>query len=488
MGHSNGVDKDKRSRQKMNICKQLVGMLLYMIVGDDSYLNQRNWERRIDLVKKAIEQLKDPELVLKQLKLLMQPIILEQENSGLDVRKAESALEEIQSFLLQSKNIVLPPDSIPLNNGVLKIEAEALQVKEESQSFGECLKQMLATLEQKHQSMSKAKVYVIVGKMLQNLANSCSKVAADEILNQDCANQVQECHGVSPATIGIEGEQLRLDFPQTPNFIPIDEEMIVREKQVKEVTLIIGLVAGRLAELKLGMKKTNQEMGDNFELDSTNGGLSDGPFLAKMWDLPVLEDWDYSLHMDNTIFGNVVVEDSIGCELIFQCPSCNVVKATSNLDECGTSNTLANEVNVKLSPPDEIRIVKSYKVFYRNADALNEIFQQHPDIDEKFRVAHPDSQSFYMNLLAEVYQKIMIINKQEMLELNDITSMELMVQDMELIGLQLTWLKKMLEEVHERSENQAERKRLLEVISSRRAEAEEAEQKLARLEKKPRFW
>ncbi|KAK8584496.1 hypothetical protein V6N13_109886 [Hibiscus sabdariffa] len=74
-----------------------------------------------------------------------------------------------------------------------------------------------------------------------------------------------------------------------------------------------------------------------------------------------------------------------------------------------------------------------------------------------------------------------------MVELEDITNMESMVRDMELNGLQLSWLQKMLSDVRER-------KNLVELIAFRRAkaqkakqEAQEAEQQLAELKKKRRF-
>ena len=95
-----------------------------------------------------------------------------------------------------------------------------------------------------------------------------------------------------------------------------------------------------------------------------------------------------------------------------------------------------------------------------------------------------------MNSLAEVYRKI-IKSNQEILELKDIKSMELMVGDMEHTGLQLTWLNEMLKELRETLEleqkQEQEKRKLQEEISMYNAKKKEAERKLAKLEKKPRL-
>ena len=95
-----------------------------------------------------------------------------------------------------------------------------------------------------------------------------------------------------------------------------------------------------------------------------------------------------------------------------------------------------------------------------------------------------------MNSLAEVYRKI-IKSNQEILELKDIKSMELMVGDMEHTGLQLTWLNEMLKELRETLEleqkQEQEKRKLQEEISMYNAKKKETERKLAKLEKKPRL-
>ncbi|MFQ6627111.1 hypothetical protein Gotur_005904, partial [Gossypium turneri] len=70
---------------------------------------------------------------------------------------------------------------------------------------------------------------------------------------------------------------------------------------------------------------------------------------------------------------------------------------------------------------DDTCIIHSYKVFKRNGDVLNEIFENYPNVADNFRITHPDSQSYFMNSLAELYQKIK--SEEEMLQQNDITIM-----------------------------------------------------------------
>ncbi|XVE67998.1 hypothetical protein DITRI_Ditri09bG0033100 [Diplodiscus trichospermus] len=423
MRDSNGLSKDQLTRSRVN----------------------RNWERKIKLVKKATDQLEDPLFLLNQLKSLMQ----QNESFGLDILKAEPALKELQSFFLLSKHVVPNQDCA---NEIEEFPPKGLlitalkEAKEQSQSFQEELKQITAIMEQKQQSLDEAKVYNLVASFFQKVVKSCSDRAISGILNQDKANQIQGYRGVE-----IKGEQLRISFPQIPDSIHInqkgknaeihDEEMIVLEPQGNEVIITLLSVAGRLAELKLSRKMTDQGMRD----------------------LPPSNSWDIESIYKLLLGEDVTVKDA-------------------NLDE-GTSNAAANEADVKLST-DETRIVQGYKVFNRNADVLNEIFQEYSNIAENFRVAHSDSQSFYMNSLAEVYKKIMK-SKREIVEPDDIKNMKKMVGDMEHVGLQVTWLKEMLE-IQER------KRELQEKIESFEAKKTEAKQELVQLdmlEKKKRpFW
>ncbi|XWS38603.1 hypothetical protein CRYUN_Cryun19dG0145200 [Craigia yunnanensis] len=139
MEDSDGLNKDQRSRKKSNECKEQVGELVYMVLGDTSY-TKVNWGKRIDLVRKVMEQLKDPQYVLK----LLRSMVIEENNSSvLDVEKTESALQELLSFVQLSKNIILNQDYANEIEG-LQMTAKTLQeAKESTQFIGEELKQAI---------------------------------------------------------------------------------------------------------------------------------------------------------------------------------------------------------------------------------------------------------------------------------------------------------------------------------------------------------
>ncbi|XVF52582.1 hypothetical protein PTKIN_Ptkin05aG0029900 [Pterospermum kingtungense] len=128
---------------------------------------------------------------------------------------------------------------------------------------------------------------------------------------------------------------------------------------------------------------------------------------------------------------------------------------------------------------------QSYKVHPDNAELLKEIFQKHPEIDKNFQVAHPDFQSNFMDSLVEIYRKIKEC-KLEMLEMKDIESMYLKIQDMEKNSLQVRWLKERLEKAWNRLEREKKRRKIQERIKKdEEALAErikKAEEELAELD------
>ncbi|KAK8614056.1 hypothetical protein V6N13_122432 [Hibiscus sabdariffa] len=219
------------SRGKQKACKERVGELVSMIHGtDESYLKV-NWNKRTELVTKAMEKLKDPHFVLEMFESLLQPII-----SGHDVRKAETALQELQSILKQSNNTVLNQDGgneIHNSNPSHFTQIEDIQnphewmlmTKEESHSINEELNQIMAILEKKGQLMKNVNVCLIIAKMLQKVVCSCSTIAHC-ILDQNIGNQVQGCHGDGSVTYDRNKGQLRLIFPPTP---VLDQEEKMRE-------------------------------------------------------------------------------------------------------------------------------------------------------------------------------------------------------------------------------------------------------------------
>ncbi|KAK8584492.1 hypothetical protein V6N13_109882 [Hibiscus sabdariffa] len=395
------------SRGKAKTCKELVAEL-------------KTWDKRIELVTEVMEKLKDPQFVLERLVLLLQPIIGELMSSGHDVGQAESALQELRSFLMQANEIHNSnsnsnpnPNPNPNPNQLTQIEAWALRTKEESHSITEELNQIIAFLE----SSQNVSVYLLVAHMLEKVVRSCSNMAALGILSQDVHNQVQGYHGDGTVTYSRNVGQLTLIFPPPP---------VHEQEVIKEMTLTIRSVAGRLAELKLAnpefIRTTEAEsMLPNPEMVRTTEAESKPPSPGILDNLPQ-EDFDF-------------LADILG-------------------DTC---------------------IIQNYKVSKCNADALQEIFNKHPTVDENFRISHPDFKNCFMNSLAGLYKKIKS-GEEDKLKLEDITNMESKVRDMELTGLHLPWLRKMLTDVREE-------KNLTELLTSKRGEAQKAEQEAQEVEK-----
>lgn len=325
---NNKLNKDQRSRIKKKICMREVGKLVKTVSDDTSFEKSWNWDKKRQSVKNARKKLNDPQFLLDRLTSIIM------KNPGRDVRKIDSALQELQSILQQSKNLGLNQDGadeihkldpIPLNgNEDLQKKVEELRKEmEESQSFGEELKQILDMLEKKHQLIAKALVYTRVANLLQKVVDPCITIAQNNILNQKRTHQVEGHHGVE-----IQGEQIKLHFSQTTDSIQINEkgknaevhnqEMIDQEKQGGQLILTIRSEAGRLAELILAK-----------------------PFLVTQNDFHLPECGG---NLDSFLVKNVTA---------------------TNGDE-GTSTAAANEANLKLLP-DETCIVQGYN---RNAKAL----------------------------------------------------------------------------------------------------------------------
>ncbi|MBA0784495.1 hypothetical protein Gotri_028177 [Gossypium trilobum] len=116
-------------------------------------------------------------------------------------------------------------------------------------------------------------------------------------------------------------------------------------------------------------------------------------------------------------------------------------------------------------------VIKGYEVDQRNADALNKIFQNHAHFADQFQLKDRVFQSDIMNALAAIYLKLE--SNLDKLELTEIDDILVRVKDMEVTGLELSWLRETLE-------NQAEIKRVEEDI-------QESYLKLAKLKKKQRL-
>lgn len=254
----NKKNKDKLHREKEKELKELVTQLVNMILGDESF-RDRKLSKRKESITKAIELLKTKEFAVKPPKSFSANEVDESPPNFVSLKengvKLLHTAKESQSFGEQLKQIMTILESMhqPLDDVNV-------------QSFGEQLKQIMTVLEAKHQSLDDVNVITTVANLLKIGLNSCSIMAADLLLNSDCAHQVKEHHRVER-----EGEKLILKFPQTPDSFQIKEkgknvevdnqEMIDQEKQGNQVILTFRSEAGRLGELTLSKKITNQEMG-----------------------------------------------------------------------------------------------------------------------------------------------------------------------------------------------------------------------------------
>ncbi|MFQ6625086.1 hypothetical protein Gotur_003244 [Gossypium turneri] len=116
-------------------------------------------------------------------------------------------------------------------------------------------------------------------------------------------------------------------------------------------------------------------------------------------------------------------------------------------------------------------VIKGYEVDQQNAEALNKIFQNNAHFADQFQLKDRGFQSNIMNALAEIYLKLE--SNLDKLELTEIDNILVRVKDMEVTGLELSWLRETLE-------NQAKIKRLEEAIQKSNLE-------LAKLKKKQRL-
>ncbi|KAK8491686.1 hypothetical protein V6N12_035057 [Hibiscus sabdariffa] len=86
-------------------------------------------------------------------------------------------------------------------------------------------------------------------------------------------------------------------------------------------------------------------------------------------------------------------------------------------------------------------MVGSYKVDRVNAGVLNWIFKENPDIDKEFKLKCPYFQSVFMNAIAASYRRLE--SNSENFTVGDSARIREMMKDMELTGLEVTWLNNM---------------------------------------------
>ncbi|KAL4379915.1 hypothetical protein GQ457_02G015910 [Hibiscus cannabinus] len=123
--------------------------------------------------------------------------------------------------------------------------------------------------------------------------------------------------------------------------------------------------------------------------------------------------------------------------LLFACVQPKLVYSFLELLR-GNMNILSNKSFTVSS------LVRSYDIDEGNVGVLSRIFQENPSIDKEFKFKYPYFRNIFMNEIAGHYRKLES-NPEE----KDIIRMEQMVNDMELAGLNLTWLKDRLATIGE---------------------------------------
>ena len=101
----------------------------------------------------------------------------------------------------------------------------------------------------------------------------------------------------------------------------------------------------------------------------------------------------------------------------------------------GEGTTIAK---AKLPPPLlETVNVNGFNVRKENSPIIQKIFSQYPNIASGLKVHRLASRDCFMNTLAEVYKMVM----EEKHTLEEIKFMEEGIEDLELAGLEISWLK-----------------------------------------------
>ncbi|KAK6259435.1 hypothetical protein SCA6_013909, partial [Theobroma cacao] len=119
-----------------------------------------------------------------------------------------------------------------------------------------------------------------------------------------------------------------------------------------------------------------------------------------------------------------------------------------------TTDSLLNEgtsiAKIKLSPLRETATVEGFRVLRKNSPMIQEIFNNYPNIASGLRFRHQASGNCLMNILAQVYQMATI--DVEKCNLEEIEQMEDAIKDLELAGLNISWLKNLVAECREEVE------------------------------------
>ncbi|KAK8672973.1 hypothetical protein V6N13_111329 [Hibiscus sabdariffa] len=119
----------------------------------------------------------------------------------------------------------------------------------------------------------------------------------------------------------------------------------------------------------------------------------------------------------------------------------------STLLDKGFSDAKENGGNTNILSKKSFTVnsfVRSYEVDEGNVGVLSRIFQENPYIDREFKLKYPYFQNVLMNEIAGCYRSL-----ENNPEVEEVVGMYEMVKDMELTGLELTWLKDRVSTVSE---------------------------------------
>ncbi|TYH23453.1 hypothetical protein ES288_A03G014900v1 [Gossypium darwinii] len=430
-------------RERKNNCWKLVVQILCMILGDNTIPNIRSWEKKKEKLEEA----------LKQLEHMM----------------SKNALQEMQccwTEVVKLLRIILGDESISTaTSWELKVMiVEATEQLKDPQFGLEMLKEMMK--ESIGQNTKVKEAFQLIESVLNR----------SEILvpNQDYTDEI---NGLDKTVYSTKEElqSLKEDLAQAN---------AIRDQKVKSMTeaKTFGKVSGMLSKVS---KSCFTKMYDI--VDSTNS--IQGHFVQ-------IEDEQYTLHFhgsemidadkpaEEVNFTLTYVGESLE-KLTLEMQKSDqrmIPPAHLNPESSNPMGVLGDSLDNEDFPidlPSELllddlistAVVEGYKVYQRNADVLNKIFQKHAHFSDQFQLKDRGFQSNIMNALAEIYLKLESgLDKLELTEIDDIL---VKVKDMEVTGLELSWLRETLE-------NQAKIKRLEEDI-------QESSPQLDKLKKKQRL-
>ncbi|KAB2039126.1 hypothetical protein ES319_D03G192100v1 [Gossypium barbadense] len=422
-------------------CWDEVVKMLCMILGDDSISNIRWWDDKKVKIQEAFMQLEDMKSknelqescwteVVKLLRIILGDESISTATSRelkvMKVVEAIAQLEDPQFGLKMLKKMMT--ESINQNTKVKEAfqliesvlnQSEILVPNQDYTDEINGLDQTAYMSKEEIQSLQEdlAQANAISDQKAQSMTEAKTFGKVSGLLSKVSESCCAKMHDILDPINSIQGHFVQIEDEQcTLHFH--GSKMIDEGKLAEEVNFTLTYVGGRLETLKLKMQSDQKMIPPahlNPESSNPMGALGDSFDIEEFQTDSPLESW---LH--------------------------NLISTT---------------------------VIKGYEVYQRNADALNKIFQNHAHFADQFQLKDRVFQSNIMNALAEIYLKLESnLGKLELTEIDDIL---VKVKDMEVTGLELSWLRKTLE-------NQAEIKRVEEGI-------QESYLKLAKLKKKQRL-